>query len=159
MENIIDIFKMVLIGSTVLIILTLIVLLIQVILYIGDKRVQIDFKDALELSNRDAVFVSLNDELINTTQLLTFINTLVEVEINKKLFQYQQLGVKYELKNLDTDIKEISENVMRGFKDGILNSDESVLSSEYLMMHIINETSLRFTKSVKEMNIQISTIA
>lgn len=151
LDNISDVIKIILLVAVIVMIVAIICMLVQLFLYIRDKRVQIDFLDALELDKNNE-FVSLGLAIEDTSQLLLFINTIIDNEIGKFLIQYQKLNTRYDLKKTDDDIKTIATSVTNAFKEEIIIDDECVLTEEYLIRHILNEVTVRFINAVQNMN-------
>lgn len=93
------------------------------------------------------------ERLNATVTILNFINVLIDNEISRMLDTLARLHTKYEVRNLDNDTKKIAENVFNGFiKEDTFLSNRLVLTNEYIMMQITEETVTRLMKATHEYN-------
>ena len=88
--------------------------------------------------------VSFLDKVDATVCLLNLINTLIDGEITKMLEPLARLKVKYEMKNMDNDIRTISTKIYEGLKKEENFGNYSILvTDEFVMKHITEEVSGR----------------
>lgn len=91
------------------------------------------------------------DDISMTTQMLKFIDQLIEHEILFQLYQTASLGDKFDMRHLDTAIKETSQRVYDGLNKSIYN-ESKVIISEYIMKYIVEKVTYTMTSSINDYN-------
>lgn len=89
-----------------------------------------------------------------SVKFLTLCQTLIDVEISRLISKISRINTKYDTKNIDNDIREISEKVFNGFdKERAILSHQTLLSDEYIINYIVNETTHRLITATQQYNI------
>ena len=145
------------IGSVVAIILLPLVILSLVTTftdYMNTKRAYIQKQTESEVFNAlltRANVLKVESKTIAT--LLDAIDELIIVEISTIFKTYIGLGQKYEYIKMEEDIVEVSNQVFNALrKEYIFNNDHTILTDEYIMRYIQNQTMTVFIKTVQEFN-------
>jgi hypothetical protein len=154
-QNIINMLTI--IGLTVTIALLPIVILSLVTTfndYMNAKRAYIEKQTESEVFNAlltRAQVLKIESKTIGT--LLDAIDELIIVEISTIFKTYIGLGQKYEYIKMEEDIIEVSNQVFNALrKEYIFNNDHTILTDEYIMRYIQNQTMTIFIKTVQEFN-------
>lgn len=143
--NALDYILFTIIGIMVLILFAYICSLIISIIGYFDARTK---REEL-LTEREKVKPILQpinylDKIDSTVSLLNLINILIDNEITKMLDSLNRLKVKYDSKSLDKDAKNIAENVYTSLKkDSTFSNENIILTDEYIMKHISEESITR----------------
>lgn len=143
--NALNYILFIIIGIMVLILFTYICSLIISVNKYFDARTK---KEEL-LTEREKVKPILQpinylDKIDSTVSLLNLINILIDNEITKMLDSLSRLKVKYDSKSLDRDAKNIAENVYTSLKkDSTFSNENIILTDEYIMKHISEESITR----------------
>ena len=143
--NALNYILFIIIGIMVLILFTYICSLIISVNRYFDARTK---KEEL-LTEREKVKPILQpinylDKIDSTVSLLNLINILIDNEITKMLDSLSRLKVKYDSKSLDRDAKNIAENVYTSLKkDSTFSNENIILTDEYIMKHISEESITR----------------
>ena len=154
-QNIMNVLTV--IGSVVAIILLPLVILSLVTTftdYMNTKRAYIQKQTESEVFNAlltRANVLKVESKTIAT--LLDAIDELIIVEISTIFKTYIGLGQKYEYIKMEEDIVEVSNQVFNALrKEYIFNNDHTILTDEYIMRYIQNQTMTVFIKTVQEFN-------
>ena len=100
------------------------------------------FLDGINLTTEE--LYDYLDKIDSTVSLLNLINILIDNEITKMLDSLSRLKVKYDSKSLDRDAKNIAENVYTSLKkDSTFSNENIILTDEYIMKHISEESITR----------------
>lgn len=100
----------------------------------------VDSNDRLLDISKNKPTLPIDKQLQYTTDLLAFIDSLVEIElINEKRFSLL-LGDKDKNLDFDTVIKNISTRVFESFDKRIFVESDNILTSEYLSSYIQKRT-------------------
>lgn len=143
--NALNYILFIIIGIMVLILFTYICSLIISVNKYFDARTK---KEEL-LTEREKVKPILQpinylDKIDSTVSLLNLINILIDNEITKMLDSLSRIKVKYDSKSLDRDAKNIAENVYTSLKkDSTFSNENIILTDEYIMKHISEESITR----------------
>ena len=143
--NALNYILFIIIGIMVLILFTYICSLIISVNKYFDART----KNEELLTEREKVKPILQpinylDKIDSTVSLLNLINILIDNEITKMLDSLSRLKVKYDSKSLDRDAKNIAENVYTSLKkDSTFSNENIILTDEYIMKHISEESITR----------------
>ncbi len=136
------------------IILTYFVLMIlsYTVLLLREKRNEIFIRN----KNNIDTYVSFSDNIDTTISFMSLCTSLIDNEVGKLISTYLQSNKKYEYLKVDEDVRTISDNVYSAFKENIINNDELIISSEFIMKFIIEETLNRLLTLAKEYNSSLS---
>lgn len=104
------------------------------------------------LSLRTGTAYNLAYKIKTTEELLTFIENSIDIEVGLIIRNLQTLHQKYDVKNMDEDIKNISSRIFQSFHGSVYTSNEIVITEDYLMKYIVEFTTTDLIKSVSELN-------
>lgn len=93
----------------------------------------------------------------NTANIISFVSSLVIDEVEYSLKTYRVTNTKYQILKLDEDITRISTKVFHSIDISIFNTDEILITPDYLMEIIIEECYVYMMKTVRELNATIRT--
>lgn len=93
----------------------------------------------------------------NTANIISFVSSLVIDEVEYSLKTYRVTNTKYQILKLDEDITRISTKVFHSIDTSIFNTDEILITPDYLMEIIIEECYVYMMKTVRELNATIRT--
>jgi hypothetical protein len=101
---------------------------------------------------------SLNDKIVDTTNLLLIVDSMIRVEIIQIRSTHMSLNQPYEiLKKLDKDIEMISTNVHDSLKAELFNDPNNmIITSAYLEKYIVNTVTTELIAMVKQLNQDIA---
>lgn len=102
---------------------------------------------------------SLNDNILDTTNLLLIVDSMIRVEVMQIRSTHMSLNQPYEiLKKLDKDIAEISLNIHNSLRPDLFNDpDTMIINSAYLEKYIVNTVTTELIAMVKQLNQDIAT--
>lgn len=87
-----------------------------------------------------------------TNLSLSMIDDIIKQEISYKLRNNIYLNEKYDIKQLDVDLKEIIESVYVSFNSSFYTNPTLVINSAAVMNYIIKKTSIVFLDTVMTYN-------
>lgn len=87
-----------------------------------------------------------------TNLSLSMIDDMIKQEISYKLRNNIYLNEKYDIKQLDVDLKEIIESVYVSFNSSFYTNPTLVINSAAVMNYIIKKTSIVFLDTVMTYN-------
>ena len=122
----------------------------KISLFFNEKR-----ENQIILNKKESnstIDLSLSEKTEATIEILNFCNIIIENEILKNLSGYDRISKPYDMKKFDTDYKNIAETVYNAFKSDIIDNVNIIISSEFLMQHILDETMIRFMKFTEDYN-------
>lgn len=90
-------------------------------------------------------------DITNTEKIKALIDDAINSELNAKLNRALATGEKYDLKNIDIDIKEMSSNIINGLNPAIFKTN-LVFTNEYIMKYIVSQTTIILIRFVTEYN-------
>jgi ABC-type multidrug transport system fused ATPase/permease subunit len=100
--------------------------------------------ESVKLYDRNNMIIRLEARVNSTNAVLNLIDTMVKNEVVSSLKTYARLGETYKtLKTVD-DIEAISQKIFNAIKKEIFNENDTVLTDEYLMTYINEQTTLVF---------------
>lgn len=150
-ENIIDIITDILkIISVTFIISLVLYLLFNISLYFKELRnyqFMINRKE-----HEDRTEEVLNDRVSSTVEFLDFCNAIIDNEIAKNLSGYSRLNKKYDMTKFDVDYENIATSVYDSIKPEIIENKNLIITSKFIMQHIIDESMIRFMKYTRDYN-------
>lgn len=144
-NNIIYVILMILLVITVICIINL----IQSISGYIDTKKQINIKVA---NHGQKPFVTLEQKAITTRAIVDTVDKLVTMEIEDTLKTYARLNQKYNAVKMAEDIEAISGRVYNAIKKSVYESDDILITDEYLMNYIVTHTTITFIRIVKGLN-------
>jgi hypothetical protein len=101
---------------------------------------------------------SLNEKIVDTTNLLLIIDSMIKVEILQIRSTHLSLNQPYEiLRKLDKDIVEISTTIHNSLKAELFaNPSNMIVNSEYIEKYIVNTATTELIAMVKQLNREIA---
>lgn len=97
--------------------------------------------------------LDLIDRIEATSTILVLISSLVDNEINHMITTLSRINQKYDAKNMDKDIKNISEAVFNAFKKtNNVVSNQFVVTDEFIMKYITEETITKLLVNMQNYN-------
>ena len=96
--------------------------------------------------------ISLDQRILTTNNILRLINGLVDLEVTKKVSMMSLLRQRYNMLNMDTDIKQISTKVFLSVKNEIYSNEELILTTDFFLQYITTQTTFHLTTSMVEFN-------
>ena len=113
-------------------------LLKSIAIYVATKT------ESIKLYDKNNMIIRLEARVNSTNAVLNLIDTMVKNEVISSLKTYARLGEAYKsLKTVD-DIEAISQKIFNAIKKEIFNANDTVLTDEYLMTYINEQTTLVF---------------
>ena len=113
-------------------------LLKSIAIYVATKT------ESIKLYDKNNMIIRLEARVNSTNAVLNLIDTMVKNEVISSLKTYARLGEAYKsLKTVD-DIEAISQKIFNAIKKEIFNENDTVLTDEYLMTYINEQTTLVF---------------
>lgn len=105
-----------------------------------------DFRNEIsKYENQLSMFENMDEEnpfvlkdAILSEKIKEQINEMISVEVYSKLRECISLKTKYNLTNLDSDIAEISKNVVEGINPLVLNTP-MIMTNTFIMKYIVNQ--------------------
>lgn len=134
----------------------LIYVLIQLAFLLKEKRLKTS-NETDKILYETAIMKTGNNHnleyMVKTTDdLLNFATGLVEDDLLNFSQSLLILNHRYDVKNLDNDIKEISEHVYHALKSNLFLSNEIIITDEFLMEYIVRYTTMRLISIVNTIN-------
>ena len=115
--------------------------------YMEKKEENVIFDSALTRAN------TLKVESETLSILLLAIDNLISVEIANIIKTYLSLGEQYPLIKMDDDIKVVAQQVFDGLrKEYLFSNDHTIITDDYIMRYIQNQTIIMFIRTIQEMN-------
>lgn len=121
-------------------------ILYQIYLVIKEKR------NEIYIRNYNSIDGDFYNNIETTISFMSLCTNLIDNEIGKLLSTYIQTKNKYEYLKLDKDIEMISNNVYSAFRTNCIDNNNMIISTEYIMKYIIEETLNRLINITKEYN-------
>ena len=103
-------------------------------------------------------YIDMKTRLLSTErldynkELLSFIMTLVNLEIDNEVKTIVSLNASYNIANLDKDIEKVSNKVFNAIKPEVYTSNANMMTDEYLMQFITESTSRYFISTIRAIN-------
>jgi len=144
-DNVIHVLLMLLLlfGSMVLI-----GLIKNISIYVDERR-RIDVK---VLTEGKKPYITLQQKSVTTLSVIDTIDKLITMEIEDTLKTYARLNEKYNSTRMAEDIESISNRVYNALKKTVYESDDIILTDEYIMNYIVTHTTISFIRIVKGLN-------
>ena len=92
-----------------------------------------------------------SDDISITTQMLKFIDQLIEHETLFQLYQIAAIGDKFDTRHLDTAITETSQRIYDGLNKSIY-TESKVIIPEYIMKYIVEKVTYTMTSTINDYN-------
>ena len=144
-NNVIHVILMLLLVLTVI----CIIILIQSISEYIDAKKQIEINVA---KHGQKPYVTLEQKSVTTLAIVDTVDRLVTMEIEDTLKTYARLNQKYNAVKMAEDIESISQRVYNAIKKSVYESDDILITDEYLMNYIVTHTTITFIRIVKGLN-------
>lgn len=95
---------------------------------------------------------SLGDKISYTGEILDLCQRIAHIEIVNHLKALLQLNIHYDYTKLDNDAEAISKRVFDAIDFQKIEASDLCITKEYIMLHIIEITTLELLATAKEMN-------
>lgn len=99
---------------------------------------------SIKLSDKNKMINRLEVRVHSTTAVLNLLDTIISNEVASVLKTYARLNEPYKTLNTADDIESISSKVFESIKKEIFDDNDTVLTDEYLMKYINEQTTLAF---------------
>ena len=99
---------------------------------------------SIKLSDKNKMINRLEVRVHSTTAVLNLLDTIISNEVASVLKTYARLNEPYKTLNTADDIESISNKVFESIKKEIFADNDTVLTDEYLMKYINEQTTLAF---------------
>ncbi len=99
---------------------------------------------SIKLSDKNKMINRLEVRVHSTTAVLNLLDTIISNEVTSVLKTYARLNEPYKTLNTADDIESISSKVFASIKKEIFADNDTVLTDEYLMKYINEQTTLAF---------------
>lgn len=87
-----------------------------------------------------------------STKVLQFIQFTILTIVDNELSEYTMLHENYPMKNIDTDVKIISEKVYKAIEPNFYSMIESFYTKEFIMTYIVTSTKKILIEAVRKIN-------
>lgn len=146
----------VIIGIAILIIFSLIVNILDSIAKFYTSKTKInDFMLERQKNGLKPSAPTINEKIITSINLLRLIDELVDQEITAVIQTCVNINSKYNSIHLDEDIKRLSTKVYDAIKPELLTSEDSLITSDYIIKYIMESITIKFIRSMNEFNSSI----
>lgn len=134
----------------IILMVIIILLLLQFIIYVNELISSIGnyFKTKSRYIEID---VTMNRTDF-TKQLITLILEIISLEVANLIQSYVTIKKDYDFLKFDSDIDIISKTVFESIRPEIYAIDDSILTEEYLMKYIVQNTKVILLDSIGKMN-------
>ena len=85
-------------------------------------------------------------------EIINLCNVLIDNEVGKLLESYRRLNMRYDAKKLDKDVERITKKVFDGVQHQVIIDPNHVITPEYILQHISDQTMLRVIQFTQEYN-------
>ena len=72
------------------------------------------------------------------------------IEVLKEAHTFEALGIPYDVRRIDEDVDKISQKIYSSFKPYIYNSYCMILSPDYIMNYIVENTKMLLLVTISE---------
>ena len=130
------------------------ILIMFLILYLCGmiNSISLYFKDRKEITRESGEISRVN----YTTDIMTLCLQLIQLESSKIMQSYVSLDIPYDITKLDEDVEDVSNKVYSALKKNIYSSKNIIITNEYLMSYIIENTKVilleEFTTRQRKVN-------
>ena len=132
-------------------------LLLNITEYFSAKTSNIIKQTESEIFNASltrANTLKVESETLGT--LLLAIDNLIIAEISTIFKTYVGLGQKYEYIKMEDDIKTVATEVFNALrKEYLFSNDHTIITDEYIMRYIQNQTMIFFIRTIQEFNLYV----
>lgn len=119
----------------------------NIILILEEKRNEIFIRNKKKLLEDD-----FSDNIEITVSFMSLCSSLIDNEVGKLISTYLQSNKKYEYIKVDEDVKIISNNIYSAFKEKIIDNSSLIITEDFIMKYIIEETLNRLLTVAKDYN-------
>ena len=85
-------------------------------------------------------------------ELLAFIMTLTQLEVENEVKTLVSLNATYNVANLDKDIEKIAKKVYASLKPEVYQANINMLNEDYIFQFIVETTSRHFLQTIRVIN-------
>lgn len=85
-------------------------------------------------------------------ELLAFIMTLTQLEVENEVKTLVSLNATYNVANLDKDIEKIAKKVYASLKPEVYQADINMLNEDYIFQFIVETASRHFLQTIRVIN-------
>lgn len=85
-------------------------------------------------------------------ELLAFIMTLTQLEVENEVKTLVSLNAAYNVANLDKDIEKIAKKVYASLKPEVYQADINMLNEDYIFQFIVETASRHFLQTIRVIN-------
>ena len=130
------------------------ILIIILILYLCGmfNSISLYFKDKKEVTKESGEISRIS----YTTDIMTLCLQLIQLESSKIMQSYISLDIPYDITKLDEDVEAVSSKVYSALKKNIYNSNNIIITNEYLMSYIVENAKVilleNFTSRQRKIN-------
>lgn len=96
--------------------------------------------------------LSFQQRIDITNNTMNLINFLIQSETSYILQTYAMLNSKYNVIEMDEDIKKITEHVYNGIEPDVFTDENILLKDTYIMEYILNQSKLVFMATMQQYN-------
>lgn len=108
--------------------------------------------ESIKLSDKNKMINRLEARVKSTNAVLSLINTIISNEVASVLKTYARLGENYKSINTADDIANVSNKVFNAIKKEIFQYNDTVVTEDYLMTYINEQTTLAFLIESKKLS-------
>lgn len=155
---VITILKYVLIGVFILCGFLASIAIINLLITINDyfsvkksdklQELQLKYQD----KNNPHPTLNAIDRVDFSLEIINLCNVLIDNEVGKLLESYRRLNMRYDAKKLDKDVERITKKVFDGVQHQVIIDPNHVITPEYILQHISDQTMLRVIQFTQEYN-------
>ena len=85
-------------------------------------------------------------------ELLSFIMTLTQLEVENDVKTLVSLNAQYNVANLDKDIEKIAKKVYASLKPEVYQADINMVNEDYIFQFIVETASRHFLQTIRVIN-------
>ena len=85
-------------------------------------------------------------------ELLSFIMTLTQLEVENEVKTLVSLNAQYNVANLDKDIEKIAKKVYASLKPEVYQADINMVNEDYIFQFIVEAASRHFLQTIRVIN-------
>lgn len=147
------VYNIFILVAKVLFILVAFLITIQIFNLITSILNNIDARtNSIKLSDKVRSINRLNARVQSTNAILSLMDTLIANEVTNALKAYARLGENYKSINTADDIEKISSRIFDSIKKEIFIDNDTIITDEYLMKYINEQTTLVFLIETQKLN-------
>lgn len=113
-----------------------------------EHRLAAETKDINDRLEHDLHDIDIN----SAVNILDLCKVLIKLEISNILELNRKLGVKYEYIKIDEDSKKIAENVYNALDKSVLEKNNAIITTDYIMKFISTESIITLMDDAQQYN-------